>query len=412
MTPRNGWTGGQYSVFRALLGAYLAVHFATLVPWGAELFSSAGMLPEASASPLAHAFPNVLTWFDAPWFVTALLVAATAASLLLALGAADRPAAVLLWYVGACLLGRNPLVASPALPYVGWMLLAHALVPRAPFGALASRGRTDPDGGWRLPQGIFVAAWVAMAVGYAYSGITKLGSPSWVDGSAISEVLANPLARDTGLRVWLLALPPSVLQVATWSALALEIGFAPLALSRRLRPWLWLAMLGMHGSLIALVDFADLSLGMVLLHGFTFDPAWLRRRSEGAVETLLYDGDCGLCHAFVRFVLAEDRGAFCFAPLEGGFAQRHAERSASALPESLVVVRADGVCLSRYRAVLHVLERLGGLWRAMAFGLRAVPRPLGDLGYAALARLRRTLSAPPPAACPLVPSHLRERFVH
>ena len=26
------------------------------------------------------------------------------------------------------------------------------------------------------------------------------------------------------------------------------------------------------------IDFADLSLGMVMLHLFTFDPAWIRRR--------------------------------------------------------------------------------------------------------------------------------------
>ena len=63
----NGWTGGQYSVFRALFGLYLCVHFAQLLPWGAELFSRHGMLPDASASPLSRLFPNVLTWLDAPW---------------------------------------------------------------------------------------------------------------------------------------------------------------------------------------------------------------------------------------------------------------------------------------------------------------------------------------------------------
>jgi hypothetical protein len=31
----------------------------------------------------------------------------------------------------------------------------------------------------------------------------------------------------------------------------------------------------MHLSLIALIDFADLSLGMVLIHLFTFDPGWV-----------------------------------------------------------------------------------------------------------------------------------------
>ena len=28
----SGWTGGQYSVFRALFGSYLALHYAQLLP--------------------------------------------------------------------------------------------------------------------------------------------------------------------------------------------------------------------------------------------------------------------------------------------------------------------------------------------------------------------------------------------
>src|SRR5207245_3602172 len=54
----NGWTGGQYSLFRAVFGLYLFVHFVELVPWGAELFSNRGVLPHAAASPLIHLFPN------------------------------------------------------------------------------------------------------------------------------------------------------------------------------------------------------------------------------------------------------------------------------------------------------------------------------------------------------------------
>jgi hypothetical protein len=45
---------------------------------------------------------------------------------------------------------------------------------------------------------------------------------------------------------------------------------------------------------------------MVMLHFFTFDPAWVK--PFGAeTEMIFYDGHCGLCHRAVRFVLAEDR---------------------------------------------------------------------------------------------------------
>ena len=62
-----------------------------------------------------------------------------------------------------------------------------------------------------------------MALAYSYSGYTKLLSPSWIDGSALSRVLANPLARATVLRTLLLALPTWFLKTATWSALGLEL---------------------------------------------------------------------------------------------------------------------------------------------------------------------------------------------
>ena len=272
-----GWTGGRYSVFRVLLGCYLLWHFAALLPWGAELWSNQGMLPDASASPIAYLFPNVLTWFDPPWFVTSLLALACIASVALAVGWRDRVAAIGLWYIWTCLLGRNPLILNPGLPYVGWILVAHAFTPRAPYGALDARQGVNRQ--WHMPAPIFVSAWILMAVGYSYSGYTKLISPSWIDGTAVAHVLDNPLARPTVIRDLLLMLPDQVLSTLTWGTLAFELSFAPLALFRRLRPWLWLAGLLMHGTLLVLIDFADLSLGMVMLHLFTFNPAWLMSES-------------------------------------------------------------------------------------------------------------------------------------
>jgi predicted DCC family thiol-disulfide oxidoreductase YuxK len=407
----TGWTGGQYSAFRVLFGAYLFVHFVQLVPWGPELFSNRGVLADASVSPLLHLFPNVLALWDTPAFVTALLLAAAGLALLLAVGWRDRIASVALWYIWACLFGRNPLVSNPGIPYVGWLLLAHACLPRAPFGAWDARGRTDPANGWSMPPAIFAAAWVLMAVGYAYSGVAKLGSPSWLDGSVLARVLDNPLTRPGFWRSVLLGLPPVCLQLATWGALLLEIAFAPLALLRGLRPWIWLLMLAMHGALMLLIDFADLSLGMVMLHLFTFNPAWLRA-AEATPDTLFYDGYCGLCHRTVRFVLAEDRpGAFRFAPLDSdAFRAAVPVSERAGLPDSIVIVRADGTRLVRSDAVVHVLHRLGGMWRVAGALLAWVPVVFRNTAYDFVGRIRRRLFAPPAAACPLLPPHLRGRF--
>lgn len=414
MSLTHGWTGGQYSLFRTLLGCYLLQHFLSLLPWGAEMFSSRGVLPDAAASPLVHLFPNVLSVVDSPAVVTTLIVFGATLSVPFIVGLWDRWAAVGIWYVWACLLGRNPLISNPSLPYVGWMLLAHACLPAAPYGSWSARRRVDADGGWRLPPEIFAVGWILMALGYSYGGYTKLISPSWVDGSALARVLENPLARPTAVREWVLAMPPVVLRVATWSALGLECVFAPLALFRRLRPVVWGGMLAVHAGLFATLDLADLTAGMVFLHLWTFDPAWVPARRAAVPETLFYDGHCGLCHGCVRFVLAEDRsaGAWRFAPLDSEAAARDiSDQERRRLPDSLAVRTAGGRLLVRSRAVLHILASLGGYWRVLAAMGLALPRPFADAAYDAVAAVRHRLFGRPADACPMVPADLRSRFL-
>lgn len=290
-----GWTGAQYSAFRFVFAVYLAVHFVQLAPWAREVFSSRGMLADASASPLHPLFPSLLFVWDSPSAALALVWIGALLAPFLAAGFHDRVTAVAIWFVWASLFVRNPFISNPSLPFVGWLLIAHACVPPAPAGSLAARKRPDRAAAWAMPKGIHDAAWIVMSVAYSYSGFTKLVSPSWRDGSALAYVLANPLARPTGLRELVLALPEPLLALATWSALALELLFAPIALFARARAWLWSAMVLMHIGLLVLIDFADLSVGMLMLHLFTIDPGWLRglrrhrtvRRSLAAAATAL-----------------------------------------------------------------------------------------------------------------------------
>lgn len=399
------WTGGQYSIYRALFGVYLLIHFVSLIPYGRELFSE--ILPR-DASPLIRLFPNILLLADIP---VALLIAAAVASILFAIGWHDRIAAVVMWYVLACLFGRNPLIANPSLPYVGWLLLAHLFVPPAPFGSWAARGRVDPRGGWQMPRALHNAAWIVMAVGYTFSGWTKLISPSWVDGTAMARVLDNPLARPSVIRDLTLSLPPILLQLATWGALVLELLYAPLALFRKARPIIWLAMLLMHLGLMVLIDFADLSFGMVLVHLFTFDPAWVRARAPETKDVVFYDGTCGLCHRGMRWIVAEDASgsAFDFAPI--GMDRFNAELpNAGELPDSVIVKTAQGEVLVRSAAVVHILHRLGGFWRIGGFLFGAIPRAVRDPLYDFLASIRYRIFGRTKDACPLMPPDLRGRF--
>lgn len=408
----NGWTGGQYSIFRAIFGIYLLVHFLNLIPWGAEMWSNQGVLPNGSNSPLLYLFPNVLALSDASGFVTALMCIASALSIMLIIGWRDRLAAFGLWYLWACLLGRNPLISNPGIPYVGLVLLVMSLFPPAPYGSLARRGDIDPGTNWRLPQPLFVVVWILMALGYTYSGYTKLISPSWVDGTAIEHVLNNPLARPGFVRDVMLSLPPICLKLATWGTLAAEILFLPLALMNRIRPYVWAMLLSMHIGLMTMINFVDLSMGMVMLQLFTFNPAWIKPK-QGGVERVFYDGACGLCHRAVRFLLAEDRAgsAFKFAPL-GGFTFEETVPSSqrNGLPDSLVVATSDNRLLVKSDAWLHILARLGGAWRLLSIAFGFAPKAMLDYAYDFVAGIRYKVFEKQVNACPMLPKELRKRF--
>jgi len=411
MKMKTHWTGGQFSIFRVVFGFYLLQHFLALLPWGPEIFSSAGVLPDGNLSPLLRLFPNIFLMSSSALAVELCLVAGALFSLFFIIGRFDRLMAVLIWYLWACLYGRNPLIGNPSLPFIGWLLLAHALIPSHSFKAISARTGGETLN-WRFPEDIFLAAWILMSVAYLYSGYTKLVSPSWVDGSALSRVLANPLARDTILRTFLLSLPPWLLKTATWSGLALELSFAPLVLFPRLRPWIWLAMVGLHLGLVFLVNFADLTLGMLIVHFFTFDPGWIRS-PQRADEQIFFDGHCGLCHGFVRFVLREDQSdqPFLFAPLQGELVRSRITDAARAqLPDSIVVVDDKNNIFTRSAAIIYVMKRLGGLWLVAATLLNLVPRALRDFGYAVCASLRKAVFGTAQELCPLVPVQWRARF--
>jgi hypothetical protein len=166
----ESWTGGQYSLYRALLGAFLVVHFTMLLPYGAELFGGGGVLQSASLSPYIGALPNPLALLDTPSFVITLLSIGALSGLALTLGWFDRVGAVLAAVILGWLYQRNPLIANPSLPLLGFLLVLHAFVPSRPFGSLAAWRVGGADRNWRLPRHLHHAAWVVLALSYSHSG--------------------------------------------------------------------------------------------------------------------------------------------------------------------------------------------------------------------------------------------------
>ena len=80
------------------------------------------------------------------------------------------------------------------------------------------------------------------------------------------------------------------------------------------------------------------------------------------------------------------------------------------LPDSIVVPSGDDRLLTRARAVLHVMRRLGGVWRVLAGIASPIPMIVLDRVYDVVAAVRHRLFARPSQACPVLPAHLRDRF--
>lgn len=138
------------------------------------------------------------------------------------------------------------------------------------------------------------------------------------------------------------------------------------------------------------------------------------REARTDPEILFYDGDCGLCHRAVLFVLHRDPAGrlFHYAPLNGETAERmFTADERERLPDSIIVKKSDGSILLRSEAALYLLRRIGGAWAALGRTGMLVPRVIRDAVYDGVARVRKRIFKTPAAACPMVPDELRPRFL-
>ncbi|MEM7812390.1 MAG: DCC1-like thiol-disulfide oxidoreductase family protein [Planctomycetota bacterium] len=117
-------------------------------------------------------------------------------------------------------------------------------------------------------------------------------------------------------------------------------------------------------------------------------PQDVRQRPEAGDDrpVVFFDGVCGLCDGTVSTLLKIDRGErLLFATLQG--------ETAKTLPPEFVdlnsMVLREGDRLSRKStAVGRTLKAVGGFWAVLGSLLLLVPRPLRDLGYTLVAKIR------------------------
>lgn len=121
---------------------------------------------------------------------------------------------------------------------------------------------------------------------------------------------------------------------------------------------------------------------------------------DSASPLLLFDGECGLCQALMRFVLRRDRnGRIKVAALQGVTGQALLRRAG--LPtedfDSLVFFPevAGNEVLLRTDGVAAVLRELPGGWKTVGRILGALPPGFRDGGYRIIAKSRRKMFGEP-----------------
>jgi predicted DCC family thiol-disulfide oxidoreductase YuxK len=117
------------------------------------------------------------------------------------------------------------------------------------------------------------------------------------------------------------------------------------------------------------------------------------RARNGGVDRapglVLYDEDCAVCTAWMRFVIARARrGELLFVPVRSWLGERLLASAGMTPADYDSMIYADGARqYLRSDAIVEVLTRLGGPWR-IARALLLVPAGWRDFAYAALARNR------------------------
>ena len=123
------------------------------------------------------------------------------------------------------------------------------------------------------------------------------------------------------------------------------------------------------------------------------------------VENIIYyDGECGLCHLAVRFILRIDsKSKFYFSPLS------NLDNNLKSI-DSIILKKGNKVFYEG-QAIIMIFENIDNNWNYLAKVLNLIPINVLDAAYRWVSRNRAKVSVKKVSSCPIVPNSYQKRFI-
>jgi hypothetical protein len=212
-----------------------------------DLFGSSGVAPDAPRDPYVWTIFRV--WPDDRALLIGWLLLLVSA-LAMTVGWHSRLASIVVCMLILSFQHRNPSAFNSGDVLIRIEALLLALAPSGAALSLDQRLRTGTfwSAQGRAPWAIRLLQ-IQLSVLYVASVRWKLSGTAWPEGTAVSYALRLKDMLIAPVPQWFIE-NPMLINIATWAALATELSLGVLVWNRRLRPWVLLAGVGMHASIM------------------------------------------------------------------------------------------------------------------------------------------------------------------
>ena len=121
-------------------------------------------------------------------------------------------------------------------------------------------------------------------------------------------------------------------------------------------------------------------------------------------NVIYYDGECGLCHLAVKFILRVDsKSKFYFSPLS------NLDNNLKSI-DSIILKKGNKVFYEG-QAIILIFENIDNNWNYLAKVLKLIPINVLDTAYRWVSRNRAKVSVKKVSSCPIIPSCYKKRFI-